>query len=81
MVPRNQCYDHQSPHVSCREGRLERLLCLGCNPCEMTPVTIFPVNQRRMLRHAIIPHYYRAFFPLDPGVEIRAPCNMLVQEL
>jgi hypothetical protein len=43
--------------------------------------SVSPVNQRRMLSDAVIPHYNGAFLPPDSSMEVRAPRKVLVQEL
>ena len=47
----------------------------------MSPLPILPVNQRRMLRHPVIPHHDSSLGPLDAGLKVRAVGQMIIKEL
>lgn len=60
---------------------LERTLGLRRDAGKMAPITRVPVNQRRMLRDAVVPNHDGALLPLDAGLEVGAPSDVLIQEL
>jgi len=47
----------------------------------MPPLAVLPVNQRRMLRHSVIPDNNRPLLPLDARLEVRTIREMVIQEL
>jgi hypothetical protein len=61
--------------------RLKRPLSLRRDPRQMPPLPILPVNQRRVLRHPVIPNYHGPLLPLDARLEVGAVRKMVVQEL
>lgn len=62
-------------------ARLKRPLRLRRDARQMPPLPVLPVNQRRVLRHAIVPHHHRPLLPLDARLEVRAVREVVVQEL
>lgn len=47
----------------------------------MAPLPVLPVDQRRVLRDAVVPHHDRALLPLDARLEVGAVREVVVQEL
>lgn len=47
----------------------------------MSSLPVLPVQQCRVLRHAIVPYHDGAFLPLHPCVEVGACGDVVVQEL
>lgn len=47
----------------------------------MPPVAALPVDEGRVLRDAVVPDHHGALLPLDAGLEVGAPRQVLVEEL
>lgn len=47
----------------------------------MPPLPALPVHQRRVLRHAVVPHDDGVLLPLHARVEVGAPGDVLVEEI
>lgn len=46
----------------------------------MPPLPVLPVDQRRVLRDAVVPDDNGALLPLDAGLEVGAEGEVVVQE-
>lgn len=62
-------------------GRLKRPLGLGRDACQVPPRTVVPVEQRRVLRDAVVPDDDGAGLPADADVEVGAEGDVVVEEL
>lgn len=47
----------------------------------MSPLPSLPINQGRVLSHSVVPHNDCALLPLDPGLEVSAVRQVVIQEL
>jgi hypothetical protein len=45
------------------------------------PLPVLPVDERRVLRHAVVPHHHGPLLPLDARLEVGAVREVVVQEL
>ena len=71
---------HFEPDSSSIRG-LIRTLGLGCDAGQVPSRAVIPVHQRRVLRHAIVPHDYGARRPLDTDMEVGPDRDVVVQDL
>lgn len=63
------------------EGGLIRPLGLWRDSGQVPALATLPVDQRRVLRHAVVPHNHGLLLPLDTGLEVSTESKMVVQEL
>lgn len=70
-----------TPHLIRIKPRLKRPLSPRCQPSQMSPTPILPIQNCRVRSRTIIPHDHRPLFPFDSHLHICAERNVLVEEI
>lgn len=56
-------------------------LCLRCDPRNMAPLAIGPVECGGVRGDAVVPNHYRFWGPFDSHLKVLAECDVVIEEL